>query len=309
MGGNKVAFLCIVSVVVVLIVPFVSPLANNGYVLWYLTVPRVLEAFFVGASLSVNGAVFQGLFRNDLATPYTLGVASGAAFGVTIFMEFVSSYVYAPLLAFGGGFFATLLVWGLGMYAGGSQATLLLAGIAVSFVFSSLILLIQYLGSFSLSFEIIRWMMGNLEVVGYDKLYFVIPVAVLGFVFVLYLHRELDIMLFGDEFAKGKGVDVTRVRFALFFVVSLSTGIMVSACGPVGFVGMMVPHIIRLLVGNSHDRVLVGSFFVGGVFLVLSDLIGRVVIYPTEIPVGVVTALIGGPFFLWLLLRNSRRLL
>ncbi len=286
-----------------------TELGVNAEIFWRMRVPRVLLAFLAGAALSLAGMAFQALFRNPLATPYTLGVSSGAAFGAAL-----SLWLGVPLLggaapalfSFTGAGLSIALVWGLSRARRGmSTAAMLLAGVAVSFFFSSLILFIQFLADFAGSLRVLHWLMGRVEAVGYGGVLTLLPFAFLGAAAVLFHHRELDLFTAGEELAAGRGVDVARARGVLFFAVSLMVGGVVAACGPIGFVGMMVPHAARLLLGPSHRRLGPASLLLGGAFLVFCDTIARTAIAPAEIPVGVITSLLGGPFFVWLLVRNK----
>ena len=280
-------------------------------VFWVLRVPRVLTAFLAGGALALSGMSFQALFRNALATPYTLGVASGASLGVALCLRLgwqagFLGVSLQSLAAFLGAGAAIGLVYGLTRLRGGcSTATMLLAGVAVSMTFSSLILFLQYISDFANSFRIVRWLMGGVVTTGYQS---VIPVALfaaVGGVVVLAFLRELDLLTVGEEFAASRGVAVNRTKLVIFVAVSLMVGGVVAACGPIGFVGMMCPHLCRLLSGGTHRSLAPSTFLLGGVFLLFCDTAARTVVSPAEIPVGVITALLGGPFFLWLLFSRG----
>ena len=199
------------------------------------------------------------------------------------------------------------LVYGLTLARKGfSTATMLLAGVAVSFFFSSLILFLQYLSNFTQMFRIIRWLMGGLDQVGYGPVLNLLPFVVVGVRFDrTYLTYELNLLATGEDIAASRGVDVVRTRRLLFFATSLMVGAVVSVCGPIGFIGMMAPHICRLMIGADHRFLTPATLVFGGLFLALCDTLSRVLIAPAEIPVGIITALLGGPFFVWLLLRGT----
>ena len=280
-------------------------------IFWSIRVPRVLTAFVTGASLSISGMTFQAVFRNALATPFTLGVASGASLGAAIFFwtGVGLGTLGLPFAAFLGALLSIFLVYGITRTRNGfSTSTLLLAGVAISFFFSSIILFTQYLSDFTESFQIIRWLMGGLDVLGYKPLFSLLPFTIPGVFLVLYFARELNLLSTGEELALSRGVNVSRAKKVLFFATSLMVGSVVSVCGPIGFVGMMVPHICRLLFGADHRFLSFASLLVGGVFLVWCDTLARTVIAPAEIPVGIITALLGGPFFLWLLVTRVGRI-
>jgi iron complex transport system permease protein len=281
-------------------------------VLWTIRVPRALMAFLAGTGLSLAGMTFQAMFRNPLVTPFTLGVSSGAAFGATMAIRFgwvftVVGVSSIPLAAFGGAMASLLLVYGLSM-AGRSSSTgiLLLAGAALSFFFWSLIMFLQYLSDFTGSFRILRWLMGGVEAVGYGSVLDVLPFVVTGSAVILSYARELNLMAVGEDLAASRGVAVAPVRALLFTASTLMVGGVVASCGPIGFVGMIAPHVCRLLVGTDHRILGPATALFGGFFLLACDTAARLVLAPAELPVGVLTALLGGPFFVGLLLRRPR---
>lgn len=279
-------------------------------ILWQIRIPRVLVAFVAGAGLALGGAAFQAMFRNPLATPYTLGVASGAALGVAfvtrmgLLMVTGGSWI-VPLAAFVGALLAVGVVWGVAQLRPDFSTTvLLLAGVAMTFFFSSLILFFQYTANLGDSFRIVRWLMGGLGEARWEALAVMVPALGIGALIVGWRARDLDLLMVDPEIAAGRGVDVVRTRAAIFLGTSLVVAAVVSVCGPIGFVGMMAPHICRLLVGGHHRVLLPVSMVFGGTFLVSCDTVARTILAPVELPVGVITAFLGGPFFLWLLVRH-----
>lgn len=282
-------------------------------IFWRLRVPRCSLAFLAGGALSFCGMVFQALFRNPLATPYTLGVSSGASLGAVLYLYagFQLSLLGIPgvtLAAFLGAGVSISIV--LGFTSGrGDTNTMLLAGVAVSLFFSSLILFFQYLSDFTSSIRIMRWLMGGLETVGMKPVWQLLPVFCIGLLAVFYFRRELNLLTVGEEFAASRGAQLKLVKLCLFLSTSLTVSGVVSVCGPIGFVGMIVPHICRLLIGPDHRFLAPAAIFFGGTFLTLCDVVSRMLIPPAEIPVGVITALIGGPFFIWLLTQRRRALM
>ncbi len=279
-------------------------------IFWNLRIPRVISAFIAGAALALSGMTFQAMFRNPLATPFTLGVSSGAAFGATLFIHLgipfsILGISGQSLSAFIWAVMAILLVYGLTRVRHGfSTATMLVSGVAVNFLFSSVILFIQYISDFDNSFRMIRWLMGGFEIVGFKPVFSIAAFAVPGSLIVFMSLKELNLFTLGEEIAVGRGMDVGRVRALLFFATSLMVGGVVAACGPIGFVGMMAPHICRLFTGANHKYLAPATVMFGGAFLVFCDTMARTLIAPAEIPVGVITALLGGPFFLWLLVAG-----
>lgn len=281
-------------------------------IFWRIRVPRALAGFVGGAGLALGGAVFQSVFRNPLATPYTLGVATGASLGVAIASSLGLSVVVIGLsttsiAAFAGAMVAVGVVWILTRLRPElSSTTLLLAGVAMNFFFSSLILFAQYTASLGDSYRIVRWLMGGLGGVDVETVAHMAPLVAGGAAVILFRARELDLLATGSEIAASRGVAVARTRTVLFVATSVMVGGVVAGCGPVGFVGMMAPHICRLLVGPDHRALLPASAVFGGAFLVVCDTAARIVLFPAELPVGVITAFLGAPFFLWLLVRQVR---
>jgi iron complex transport system permease protein len=282
-------------------------------IFWRVRAPRVCISFLAGAGLALSGLVFQAIFRNPLAEPFTLGVASGASLGAALYVRFglVSSVLAIAgmsVSAFAGAVLSILLVYGLTRLRGGLETTsMLLAGIAISCFFSSVILFAQYMSDFADAFRILRWLIGGLEVVGFESVRNMAPFVVAGCVVVLYLTHDLNLMTIGEELAISRGVRAATTRKSLFFAASLMVGGVVATCGPIGFVGVMVPHFCRLLVGADHRYLIPATILFGGVFLTLCDMISRVLIAPAEMPVGIITSLLGGPFFIWLLTARGRR--
>lgn len=280
-------------------------------ILFQIRFPRVLGAGLAGGALAVSGMAFQALFRNPLATPFTLGVAGGASFGASMYI--ISGVAFSLLnipgvtiAAFLGALLSVSIVYGLTRASGTfSSGNMLLAGVAISFFFSSAIFFAQYVSDYTQSFRIMRWLMGNLEVHGFRTVFEILPFIVMGTLAILYVTHDLNLLATGEEEAIGRGVSIQRTKLVLFFSVSLMMGAIVSSFGPIGFIGMMVPHICRLMIGANHQYLLPATILVGATFLILCDMMSRILISPAEIPVGIITALLGGPFFLWLLVRRK----
>ncbi|HZF11747.1 MAG TPA: iron ABC transporter permease [Thermoanaerobaculia bacterium] len=281
-------------------------------IFWQLRLPRVLLALLAGGGLAVSGLGFQTLFRNPLSEPYTLGIASGAALGAVLALRLgearhLLGLPLLSLLSFAGALAATGLVVGLGTRRRGEETgTLLLAGIAVSLSCSALILFLQYLSDSTQTFRMVRWMMGGLSVVGYREVLWLLPWVLGGSIFLLARRWDLNLLLTGEELAASRGVDLGRLRLEVLLVTSAMIGAMVAMVGPIGFVGLMVPHMLRRAAGHDHLALAPACLLGGGAFLALCDAGARVVMAPAELPVGVITALLGGPFFLWLLLLRRR---
>ena len=286
--------------------------STSAHVFWELRVPRVLLAYLVGAALAVGGVVFQALFRNILATPFTLGVSSGAACGAALYIHFGVGTLFLGLhsrvyWAFAGAAATVALVYGLARASRlAGTAALLLAGIVLNFFFSSLILFLQFLGNYDELFRMTRWMIGSLEVVGLSNVVVVGPFALLALLTAWGSARALDLISTGEELARTRGVPIGRVQLVLYLAISASIGAVVSICGVISFVGIIVPCTCRMLLGPQHRVLTPASFLAGGIFLTICDLMARTIAAPVEVPVGVITAILGGPFFLWLLVASRR---
>jgi iron complex transport system permease protein len=281
-------------------------------IFWQLRLPRVLLSLLAGGGLALSGLGYQTLFRNSLAEPYTLGVAGGAALGAVVALRFESAaqplgLSAVALASFIGAVGATALVVGLAMRRQGiATQTLLLAGVAVSLSCSAIILFLQYLADSTQTFRMVRWMMGGLAVVGYREVLWLAPWVVGGSIVLLGVRWDLNLLLTGEELAASRGVDLDRLRLQVLLTTSLMIGALVAVAGPIGFVGLIVPHIVRRWVGHDHLFLAPACLLGGGVFLTACDAAARVVMAPAELPVGVLTALLGGPFFLSLLVLRSR---
>ncbi|MEO6213538.1 MAG: iron ABC transporter permease [Vicinamibacterales bacterium] len=284
----------------------------DAQIFFVARLPRTLAGALVGAMLASAGVVFQGLLRNPLATPFTLGVSAGAALGAMLAITFGASLAWlglplAPLASFLGSLFAVAIVYLLASarHRGLSTNVLLLAGVTMNAFFSALILFVQYFADFAETFRILRWLMGDLDISSYQPLLTAMPLVIVAFAVFAWLARPLNLLSLGADAAESRGLDVTRAQRAAFLSASLATGAAVSVGGPVGFIGIIVPHLVRLLVGADHRVVLPASAFFGAAFLIGCDVLARTVMAPLELPVGVITALVGGPFFLWLLVRKA----
>lgn len=289
-----------------------EPGSPDAEVFWRLRLPRTLAAFLAGAGLSVSGMVFQAMFRNPLATPFTLGVSSGAAFGASVYFRFGTAFTLigaagslgAALL---GGFLSMALVYLITRSREGfSTSVMLLAGVIINFFFSSLVMFIQYWSDTGDSLQIMRWLMGSLTGLETARLVDLALVVGIGAALIHRMSFEFDLLIAGEELAASRGVSVRRTKITAFVIASVMVGTVVSLTGPIGFVGMMVPHICRLWFGWGHRLLLPASFVLGGCFLTLCDLAARSILAPAELPIGIITAMAGGPFFLWTLSRSNR---
>ncbi|MFH9013542.1 FecCD family ABC transporter permease [Streptomyces sp. NPDC017943] len=274
--------------------------------------PRVLLGAVAGAGLAVVGTALQALIRNPLAEPYLLGVSSGASLGAVVVIVFGVALFGAASLsaaAFAGALGALLLVYASARTGGRITSTrLVLSGVAVAAVLTAVLnLLLLTTDRGNEARAVLAWTLGGLGGVDWDALWLPSTALLLGVGVLMVQARNLNLLLAGEEAATTMGLDVARFRARMFVLLSLVTGVLVAACGPIGFVGLMLPHIVRLVVGGDHRRVLPTAALGGAVFLIWADIAARVVAAPMEIPVGVLTALCGGPFFLWLMRRDARR--
>ena len=291
------------------------PFADNvdAQVFFVARLPRVLASVLVGSAFAIAGVVFQAFLRNPLASPDTLGVSSGATLGAVVVITFhIDSAVLGvsavPVATFAGAAGALGIVYAMSIARrrGTSSTVLLLAGVALSAFLGALNRFIQVLGDYTDTFRSIRWMMGSMDVGSYtDIVVALVPIAA-ACVAISTLPRELDLVSIGAEAAESRGVDVRRAERVALVSASLLTGSAVSLGGPIPFVGIIVPHIVRLIVGADHRLVLPAAALFGGAFLVICDVIARTAFGAAGMPVGAITAFLGGPFFLWLLFRRMR---
>jgi iron complex transport system permease protein len=288
-----------------------SPLSVvNSAVIWQLRAPRVVLGALVGAMLAVAGSAYQGAFRNPLADPYLLGVAAGAGLGATLVISYLSaqkgSGLLLPLAAFAGATASVILAYALGRSVGGvrSTGTLILAGVTVAAFMTAAQSFVQQQRSQSL-LEVYSWLLGGLGSSTWHDVALVAPYIVVSSV-VLVLHRRvLDVLSLGDEEAASLGVNVRRTRLVIVAAATIGTAAAVAVSGLIAFVGIIVPHTVRLLVSTSYRAVVPLSFIVGAGFLVLTDVVARTILSPSELPIGVVTAFLGAPFFA-VILRTTR---
>ncbi len=292
----------------------IGPAGNWGSadwnIVWNVRMPRVVLAGLVGAMLSLAGASYQGVFRNPLVDPYLLGVAAGAGLGATIVFAIgrgaTSGWPVDPLpvAAFVGGSLAVLLTYVVGMSAGSNGVTLVLAGVAVTSLFTAIQAFVLQRNNDVIR-EVYGWILGRLTVASWGDVALVLPYVVVSSAVLLMHRRHLDVLRVGDDEAAALGTQVRRVRLVVVVAATMGTAAVVSVSGLIGFVGIIVPHFVRLVAGTSYRRLLPLTLLVGASFLILVDIPGRVLTDPAETPIGVVTAFFGAPFFI-LLLRARR---
>jgi iron complex transport system permease protein len=289
-----------------------SPLSGaDDAILWELRLPRVILAALVGGTLAAAGAAYQGVFRNPLADPYLLGAAAGAGLGATIVVAYAPAGSLTgdllPLAAFVGAAFAVVAAYVLGRSAGAAAgpAALVLAGVTIVSFLTAIQTFVQQQHVDTVQ-EVYSWLLGRLATSGWRDVGIVLPYAAFAWIVIIAHGRLLDVLSVGDDEAAALGVNVARVRLAVVAAATIATAAAVAVSGLIGFVGIIVPHTIRLLVGGSYRLLLPLSVIVGAGFLVFADVIARTVMSPAELPIGVVTAFFGAPFFA-ILLRTSRR--
>ncbi len=289
----------------------IDSLGSSGVILLQVRLPRVLLGFMVGGSLAAVGVGLQALLRNPLADPYVLGISSGAALGAAVAILFgIGTTVLAistlPLCAFVGGLMAIVIVYRVAASYGRLPIhTLLLAGVILNAILSALIMFITSIMDPNRSFGMMFWLMGTLTAPDYPAMVVLVLYLVVGGSILLWQTQSLNLLTLGEESATSLGVEVETVKKTVFFTSALLTGAVVSVSGMIGFVGMVIPHAVRMVIGADHRLLLPASALVGGTFLVAADTVARTVLAPAEIPVGIVTALGGGPLFIYLLLYRK----
>lgn len=276
-------------------------------ILWEIRIPRVVLGSIVGATLAIAGATYQGVFRNPLADPYLLGVSSGAGLGATlaIVVGGAAATAMVPPAAFAGGMIAVLATYTLGRSVGGgrTEVVIILAGVAVAAFASAIQTFFMQRHDDTLR-QVYSWMLGRLATSGWADVTRILPYVTVSIVVVFLFRRVLDVMAVGDVEAATLGIAPARVRLVLISVATLGTAAVVSVSGLIGFVGIVIPHAVRMVIGPGHRLLLPMSLLIGAAFLVLADVVARTAMSPGELPIGVVTAAIGAPFFLFVLRRS-----
>ncbi|MDD7971208.1 FecCD family ABC transporter permease [Roseinatronobacter alkalisoli] len=282
---------------------------GHAAIVWEIRLPRALLAALVGAGLALVGAVLQAVTRNPLADPHLLGISSGAAFGAILALLHTGMFLgfaTVPILAFLGALGATALVLSVASFAQATSADrLVLTGVAVSFIVMALANVLIFLGDPRAAHTVVFWMLGGLGLAQWAHLIWPAVILLGAGCWFRAVAGSLNAMTIGDETATTLGIAVARFRLTVFVVAALVTGVMVAFSGVIGFVGLMIPHIVRLLTGGDNARVLPASMALGAVFLVWADVVARTLLRPEDMPIGIVTGLIGGVFFIWLL-RHRR---
>lgn len=282
--------------------------ASTIAIIWILRFPRVILAFLVGGALAICGVAYQGIFKNPMADPFIIGVSSGAALGATIGIVLNFSFNFfginmVTILSFLGALLTIFLVYNISKVGNKvPTTTLLLSGVAISQLLLSLVSLFMVFSS-SLQ-KIVYWTMGSLNGKSWNHIILVLPYVLIGFIILYTVNREMDIMLLGEDTAAQLGVNTEKLKLKILIITALLIASTVSVTGIIGFVGLIIPHIVRLLVGPKHKRLIPYSFVIGGIFLIVCDTIARSMI-SQEVPIGIITSIFGGPFFIYLLKRRK----
>ncbi len=279
-------------------------------IVWGLRLHRILLGIVGGMGLAIAGAVMQGILKNPLASPFTLGISSAAAFGAAMAIIMGAGFVGGEWLIIGNAFIFTLLaagaVYGLAKYKGITPETMILAGIAISYLFSAMTSFLQYIGHAEQVQEVVFWSMGSLGRSSWDKVWIVSAVIAICFPYLLIKSWDINAMGAGDETAKSLGVNVERTRVICMMLVSLITASVICFTGTIGFIGLVAPHITRMAIGGDHRFLLPASALVGSLLLLGADTLARTILAPVILPVGIMTAFLGVPFFIYLFMRRKR---
>lgn len=300
-------------------IPFVNDFIDtsdikNVYevIIWKVRLPRILQASLVGGGLAVVGCTFQAIFRNSLADPHILGISSGASLGATlailsgITINFLGMGVIS-LFAFAGAILSVLLVYKVGDLGSKISSTnLLLTGTAISTMLSAIISLLMIYNREQLE-KVYLWNLGTFSSASWNKVYFLAIISLICITILFIFSRDLNILLTGDESASSLGIDIVKLKKILIIASALLVAACVSVSGTIGFVGLIIPHCMRLIIGSNHKYLIPFSYFAGASFMVICDTISRTIAQPTEIPVGIITAVFGAPYFIFLLSRNNKK--
>ena len=282
----------------------------DKYILYNIRLPRVLMCIVAGATLAVCGGAYQAVFKNPLSDPYILGVSSGASLGASfaIVLGLDALIIGVPLIAFVFALLTVALIMKLSRVGNRMHTTtLILAGISFNFLFSAIISLIMFIDREDMH-KIYFWTMGSLSGIKYSDVIIVAVFTVLGYIMLKMLAKRMNALLLGDISAQSIGIDVEKTKKSILIVSTLMTSAVVSYCGVIGFVGLIVPHIIRLIVGGDNRKILPYSVFGGIIFMLLADILARTLASPNELPIGTITSIVGAPFFIYLLYNAKQKL-
>lgn len=280
-------------------------------VIFDIRIPRVLVAIFVGIALSSAGLLMQGIFQNPLVSPYTLGISNGAAFGAALSivlglnLTIIGSYAI-PLFAFIFAILTMIIVYLVAKASRNSSKSLVLSGVAIGYLFSAMVSFLKYVSSSDELPEIVFWMMGGMTGIAWKNIFIIMTIVIIGVLIMYKYSWELNIMALGEETAKSMGVNYNKRKTQFMIIATLMTAVAVAFTGIIGFVGIIAPHISRMIFGSDYRYLIPGTALTGALLLLVSDTLARNLFAPTELPVGIITSFIGVPFFLYLIIRNKR---
>ena len=300
-----------ISVVEIFKSLFFSSDENTYTIIKQIRLPRVILAIVAGAGLACSGCVFQGILRNPLADPFTLGISGGAAFGVSIGFTFgitKLSWFFLPLFGFCGALLSVSFVYLLNLKKEFDSNSMILSGVIASYIFSSAVMLVFSISSHDQLYSAFMWLMGSLAFFDERLLPIIAVFVIVGVLFLCFLGNVINIISLGSEKSSSLGINTAKTVKYIFMLSSLITACIVSCCGVIGFVGLMIPHITRKFVGNNNKILMPFSSIIGSIFLLICDTISRTLIAPVEIPIGVITSIIGGLFFVFLLLKKTGKI-
>ena len=316
----KNLILIIITVLILLLAPFFGERyihifsflsePDSAYILFQYRIPRIMLAFLAGSGLALSGMIFQSIFCNVLATPYTLGISTAASLGALLAMSLgitFNIWIFDQTVVFAV-VFSLLSLWFIYLvsrkYAEGRMSDVLLVGVALNFFFSSLIMLLQFRLDYLNAFKFMHWLFGSIQNVSYEVVVFELTIVIVGIILVFLLRKELDLLSLGEEFAHSRGVNVLYVRWLLIIIGSVLIGSIVAFFGPIAFIGLIVPNIARSIFGAVHKRLIFSSVLMGGILLVVADVLSRALFAPIELPVGIFSSVIGALFFCVLVMRS-----
>jgi len=312
----KLIGLFITSLVCIFLFPYIGrgeidfSTEQGQFILDQLRFPRVMMAFTAGAGLSLAGLLFQGLFRNNLATPYTLGVSSGAAFMVSLWIKLGLTFSFAwfnglAIAGFLGALMSVTIVMALASALKRFEpSTMILAGIGQGMFFSSAVLLIQYFGSVFEVNRMVQWTFGGVQVIGYQSVFKILPVLIIVSCLAYIKSGALNVITLDEDLALSRGINTTRLRKYLFFLTSVLVGFIIAEAGPIAFIGLLAPHAMKKIFKIDYRVLIPACLMFGGISLAFCDLLSRIISQNMEIPVGIITAFLGGPFFLFVLIKG-----
>lgn len=325
LNNLKLTVISAISLIVLFICPFIG-IKNFSlfdvifkdeyrFIFTQIRIPRTLSSFFAGGGLAIAGMVFQALFRNPLASPYTLGVSGGASLGAALCITFGAgiSFFGISVTFFGavaGAMTSMLMIYGFLLSRESNSTTLVLAGVVISTICSGLIMFLHQVNPLQNAFQIMKWTMGGVDGITFNLLAILLIPIFFYLMIVAVILPQLDQFMTGEDIAYSRGINIRFIRSFLINITALCVGCIVAICGPIGFVGIISPHTCRMIIpGVRHRLLAICSFLIGGTFLTISDTLARILIPPAEIPVGIITAILGGPFFLVVLFRRKSRLM